>query len=600
MSRGFLGLLRGVSFTVLLLPSLPTGWGKEAPISERISLSLTACDASARAKRGEVSIIEIEAIPNYGNQIRFEIVTPPAHGSIEGIRLIDDHSAEVAYHHDGSSSPVTDSFRFRVRSVGRSPSVPAICHLQILAPPPRLSVTPSKIDLGERLIGSVTSTNLLLSNIGGGEIVGKLILPAGVKAPEGESFRLAEGEARSVRLEIAPTVEGHMESLVGFDSLAAGQPVTITATGSPRFELREKGATAWEVINRSGDNLRLEYTGGEGWIAPREMILAPHESKRFFVTPSAEQEAVSLRSPLKISDGYSSKSLTLPKPPRLVPMVVRLTSKEDLGSLTIGGEREILLQVQNRSEFSKSISWSVRCDHGGGSLEPQILDLKPGEIRNLSYLWRPSLPGDALVNISFRESGARDEMKVRCMAHVLVSLTGEVNAPASESSSTGPVTPSPKNSFAAPIEPPKLIPAPEDFSWSLRRNWRGEESLIVTWKSDPGISLTRLCQLVVSRDSQEGPTNNAGLPSIRSEWRDLEGFHPEQKSGSCRALVYGLTPGWYVLSLRTYGPDHNVPAAMTQFTCRVQAPTPWSHLLIRGVEFLALGLMIWWWVKRRG
>lgn len=57
------------------------------------------------------------------------------------------------------------------------------------------------------MIGTVTRANLVLSNSGGRLALGRLNLPSCVTAPDGDGFRLTEGESITIPIEFSPGEE---------------------------------------------------------------------------------------------------------------------------------------------------------------------------------------------------------------------------------------------------------------------------------------------------------------------------------------------------------------------------------------------------------
>ena len=558
---------------------------------EQNSPSLFALDSKAEAKRGEVSVVRIGGVPNFHNQLEFEIVKPPNHGVIKAIRPIDDHTAGVTYHHDGSRDPLSDSFAFRVKSAGRSPSAPALCTLRIIPPPASLVITPERIDFGSRVIGSVTRANIVLRNTGGKEACGRLILPSAVKAPDGDSFRLGEDKSCVIPLEFTPLEEKTYDLMIGTTPSFGEQHLRVTGKGICRFEFSQVAPLQWRITNCSDVPLSLECSAGNGWEVPRSMTIPPHESGVLTVTPSLKGaiDSPQVNSMLNVSDGLCSRSIPLPTPARFIPVAVRLSLPEDLGQIPLGGNAELRFQVSNRSELPKSISWRMQCAQGGGTELPRTLDLMPGESRELSCRWTPSLPGDTVVKILFHEPGSDEEVRLNFRARVLTPLPPErpIGVQASESPDLSQDPP--------PPGPPTLIPAVEDFSWRVGKSWSGKPLLHLYWKASPSGERTILSEQLLALS----PGDDA--PPFRSEFRNVAGFDPiSQKDGYCFAEVKGLSPGWHVLSLRILGRDSGVPLASSQFSCRVDAPVPFWKRVERFAGYLLLGAMIliWWRIRK--
>ena len=570
------GFLLGFLFLVSTAPA------KKDTYLEEVSPSLFARDTSCEVLRGELELISIEGNPNFHKQLAFEVTTPPSHGRIEGIRTTGDHTAEVAYRHDGTPAPVSDSFSFRVKSLGRSPSTPAICRISVLPIPARLEFEPGSIDFGTRLIASVTRTNLVIRNVGGSEASGRLILPPGLKVTEGDSFRLGEGDTQSFSLEFSPLEERRYDLPAGtFPSFGEGH-LQVTGEGRCRFEISEQGPLHWEIRNISQDSLRIGFSGGEGWRIPSEMEVPPGQSASFALLPLLHvggEKKIPDHPVLNVSDGYSSRPIELPVPPRFVPVEIRPVDAGDLGSVPAGSVTPIRMLVLNRSEFPKSILWRVRSEHGGGSEKPLSLELNPGESRDLSFPWTPTIPGDATILLSFSENGA-DDVSLSFTARVMSSpppadsLSHKSSPP--PPASQGTEAPSTHSAEKSPQPVPEISPIP-DFVCKAGEWWcnRGS-SLVLSWSGSEGDALPILRELVgIPVPSGE----RGGAPiGVRIEPRVVEGFHPAWRQGTFRAVVRTLSPGWHVMVLEIPSKEGHAAQSSGRFYFRV--PEPFSILMV--------------------
>jgi hypothetical protein len=142
---------------------------------------------------------------------------------------------------------------------------------------------------------------------------------------------------------------------------------------------------------------------------------------RVFFSPLRSEESahtVSTATMVNVSDGLSTAELTLPPTPRYIPLVLLATTSESLGSRIPCIPIRIDFRIVNRGDTLRKVTWSARCEAGGGSRGERILELKAGEARDLSYEWRPEIPGEAVLRITASE-GERDAGELLWKARII-------------------------------------------------------------------------------------------------------------------------------------------------------------------------------------
>lgn len=558
---------------------------------------LFAREVSSKVTRGGEVVIPLSSTANYGNQVLFEIITSPLHGTLSPVKFTGDHSASVVYTHDGSREPVADSFAFRSRAHGRSPSAPAICSIVIKTPPPMLTPAPESIDFGTNRISSSKRLELILMNRGGQAAEGRLTLPPGFSAPDGDAFRLGEGESRKIPIEFRPLEEKSYQSEISIIPGALSVTVSVTGMGVSRFEVREIHPNEWELNNLSNDRIRLEFNEGVGWVLPPPVTLAPGEQKKIVFLPFPKdvgepaQVGETHHALVKVSDGFSTREISLPERPRFVPLVLNSLTRSDLGTMEIGIGADISYSLCNRSQYEKRITWKLSSKSGGVALDSQAVVLKPGESRDLSFRWNPSVPGAATVEAIFREEGDDDFQKLTWIAHVVsASPRPSVAAPNIFSSSPGesPVEPNQTQPIASDSKP---ISGLEGFSQKIVESWFFRPKLEIAWNAEPD----------GSENSSEIIAEEFFMNSLHGslQGRRFENLRIRRNGKVVQCEVSDLSPGWHVCRISVIKKDSIDPVESTQFTIKMPASPSVLYFILRVLGLTTLAFLIVFWIRMR-
>ena len=276
-----------LALLTLLQPIRALAKDKEPPVKPTF-----AKDAAAKVARGNEVKITLQAVPSFGHVISFKIQTPPLHGTLSEPQFAGDHSAFVFYRHDGSKSPLTDEFFFRAQANGQSVSVASHCTITIVSPPALLSLDPPLIDFGECMLAEKQHRKVTITNLGGSRATGKLLLPDGFSAPQGERYNLGEGESKTMVLEFDPMEEKKYAGEAGTQPLCEKAPLQLCGVGKVRFELTQQSPSEWEVKNLTEQPLRVSFKGGAGWSLPSETSIPPHELSHFAFQQSVQRSSV--------------------------------------------------------------------------------------------------------------------------------------------------------------------------------------------------------------------------------------------------------------------------------------------------------------------
>lgn len=590
-------------------------------LSEQTSIQMKptiALEAKACVVRGGDVEITLGAIPNYGNSIDFQIRTSPMHGTLSVPKNISDHSAVVTYHHDGTKSP-RDGFSFRARTLGRAASAASKVSLQIIPPAPQITLSPKSLDFGEVLLSESRATNITITNIGGVRAVGRLLLPKGFTAPEGDRFSLDEGESAVLVVKYTPMVEGASTGGVTTLPVLGDEGSTLQGVGVPRFEITNRGPLECEIINKSGLPIRVNFScahGGQGWQMPKEIQLEPHEGKivsfqekepaefgRLAEIARGGSKAVTGHSPsVLVTDGLSSKEIQLPPSRGFDPLLLQGITREKLPDASIGSFVPVALRPHNRTELPKQAPWNAASRSGGGTSTDNAMELRYGEIKEVIYDCSPPLSGDAVLKINVDE-GVRSPDELLSVAHIAATTSSEGAA----GGSFFPAAPHPGVSQEAASgaisvsTEGKLIPGVEDVAWRIQSGWSGKHSVVLEWKDHDKVSyravLDEKC-LVRTEEPDASPQTSdetSKLPSVMLETIPLSGYRHSKKGGHQRITISKLSPGWHLLTLSLFTEGNPVPVSSSLLKVKVPAKVPWwsrwkVHMGLLVISFLLLFL----------
>ena len=600
-------------FALAALFTMPAvGLAKQSSIQIKPTI---AFDTKARVMRGGEVEITLNAVSNYGNSIDFEIRTPPMHGTLGVTKNISDHSAVVTYHHDGTKSPKDDVFTFRAKTLGRAASAVSEVSIQIIPPAPQITFSAKSLDFGEVLLSETRDTNITITNIGGVRATGRLLLPKGFTAPDADRFSLDEGESAVLVLQYIPMEEGASSGVVTTLPVLGEEGATLKGVGVPRFEITNRGPVEWEISNKSGQPIRVNFScvnSGQDWQMPKETLIEAHGGKivTFQQIEPAElaelaggaSKPVTDRSPtVLVTDGLSSKEIQLPPPRRFVPLMVQGITPEKLPNASLGSSVPVAFRLHNRTEFPKLAHWSAVSQSGGGTSTNNALELRPGEMKEVSFDWSPSLPGDAVLKVIVDE-GASSPHELLWKMHVLSGSPSASGTSAGISSAAPSPEVSPEELPTAP--PPssegKMIPGVEDVAWNIQFSWLGKHSVVIEWKDQekvsPRVVLNEMCLVrSVEVDAPQPTDETSKLPAVKLEAFPLIGYLQSKNGDHQRITISKLSPGWHLLTLSLFADGDSVPASSSQLQVKVPAKVPWWVLWkvpmgISAIFFLVLFL----------
>jgi hypothetical protein len=560
---------------------------RESPVRPTI-----AYDSSVQVMRGGDVEVTLNAIPNFGNTVNFEIRTPPSHGSLSTLKNISDHSTAVIYHHDGTKSPIQDEFFFRAKTLGRAASVLSKASIRIIPPAARIIFTPMSLDFGEVLLSETRTANITITNMGGVRATGRLLLPRGFTAPEGERFSLDEGESTVVTLNYSPMEGGASYGKVTTLPSLGGVGLDLKGVGIPRFDTGNRGPVEWEIKNKSEQPIRLNFScdnGCQGWQMPRETLIEPHGAK-LVVFQQAEGEdelpvqAADQSPSVLITDGLSSNEIQLPPPRRFIPLMLQRVTAELLPSTPIGSATPVMFRLHNRADFPKLAHWSAVSQSGGGTSSSNAMELHPGEMKEIQFDWTPTLPGDAELKVIVEE-GIKTRHELLWKAHILSGSPSATGTSAAISATAPPpAVPQEDLSLApSPIAESKPIPQVAEAGWEMKSSWSGKHSVVVEWKDQEKAPARVVLEEMIlvhakEEDSPQQADESPQLPAVRLEAVPLSGYQQGRNGDHQRITLSGLVSGWHLLRLSLYAEGDAappVPLASSQLQVKVPAKVPW-------------------------
>jgi hypothetical protein len=545
-----------------------------------------AQDAVAKVARGGDVEITLQAIPSYGHEIVFRILRQPLHGVLSNLHTTSDHSASVTYHHDGSKTPLEDEFSFRAQARGQSVSEPSDCRITIVPPPASLVFEPPLLDFGRVMLSAKKQMTVKVINQGGEVAEGRLILPKGFSVPMGERYRLSEGMSNTTTIQFDPMEERQYVGQAVTQPCCEKRPLELRGEGIARFDVLKISGLEWEVRNLGDLPILISCTGGEGWILPREFSVPPHDSHRLTFQRSDEADretnSVTSNAVVHLSDGLTEREIEMPPLSRFTPVIAQAVTSADLGKLPIGGTQKVTFSLINRSEYPKHLLWRAASPSGGGSDEANTLDLPGGGSREISFDWKPSLPGEATLTISVQEGhSTRDDLIWK--ASVLHSDTLQAAATwiqTSQDAGEGDASASsPQSSVVTPTKV-TTIPSVAGAAHAVKRSWFGDDTIVLNWDSSGKLPSQFKLQeqgMVIEGPIilPKGDQGNPHFPKSRIVLTSIDMATATANGAEEVFKIQGMPPGWHHLVLSQFSKEGSLEAE-SHFQIHIfQKPSWW-------------------------
>jgi hypothetical protein len=561
--------------------------------AEREVMPTFAKEGSAHVSRGGEVQIVLEAIPDYGNPITFEIQSKPTHGRLSELSESSDHTAVVIYQHDGSKGVLYDEFQFRAQSPGRAKSPATRVSITVIPPPARLEIEPGEINFGTLFLGEKSRTNITIHNVGGMLATGRIVFPVGYSAPEGNEFSVNEGERKSMTVEFSSQeVKSYVAQAASLPAYA-GASLQLRGEGKARFGVTQTDPLTCLLTNNSDQVITLSFTGDSAWVMPPRTELPPHNGKEVFFQQAEhddETPAASFFSQIHISDGISTEDIELPPVQGFIPLSVTATQPTNFGIIPLGDSLPINFSIQNRSEMTKSIRWTAISSSGGGMLFETPLLVKGGEIKNMHYDWKPALPGEATLKISVKEgTKTTHDLLWQASVKAIRSESDPNSSPppdATETEDTGDQS-VPAVSFRTPPVSPI-----DDLSWNEKTYWNGKNGLEIHWQENGG-TVSRM-KIEKSVMHPKGRTSNeAGLSEESPfvvESIPLEFSSIRERGSEKIGEIENIVPGFHLLRLSRISKE-GVLVAQSQIQVLIHPQKTWWSRLKTPTTLLVLVLL---------
>jgi hypothetical protein len=567
--------------------------------------SVIAFDRVAQVSRGGEVQIELSAIPNYGNQIIFEVQQKPLHGTLSSLQYQNDHTALVNYHNDGKKGVLKDAFTYRVGSVGRAKSIAYKVKIQVVPPPSLVIFEPKFLDFGEVYLSVSKEIPVTVSNQGGESVIFRLVLPKEFSSSDKENISLDEGESKKLLISFSPVVEGLFVGQASILPAIQKEVLQLRGKALARYEVAKKEGMTWSIKNLFTNTLKVNFSGGEGWSLPPETLIQPLTQTTVTFTQVEQSETETNPLPkntqVVISDGLSTNVIELPQPQPFIPLFTQRLSSESLGAVVMGNAVQVKFQIQNRSSCLKHLQWSFSSAAGGGISEANKVDVHGGEAKEISFAWMPRIPGAATLVVSVLD-GLHSKSEIRWNASVFAAASAGDLIKSSDLS-PNEVTEGQSHPVAIPTPPPLTFPQIEGLTSGVDSSWYGADELFIQWETtenDPAqISLEELCLLKPNSPMGSMGTNQQ-LPQLTFQLIPIKIAYHKVSRGMEKIVVTDLKPGFHLLRLSLINNGHITH--FSQFEVRMPSHEDWWNRWKVKIWTIALMFLLFvlWRVKHLG
>jgi hypothetical protein len=515
-------------------------------------------------------------IPSRDPMLQFEIVSPPSWGTLSEPSRSSTGAWGVTYAHSGAKESLKDSFSFRCQAPGRPKSNRATITISVTQAPPNLSMGPAQLDFGEVMVGESVRKNLYLTNSGGQPAIGRIIPMAGTTTPEGNSFRLGDGDHAVIPVEFAPSSEGSVSGEIISDPFLGAQPVRVTGSAVKRFSIRKQSPDRWEIINVSSRSLRIWLGNAASWGIPGELSLGPRETRMISLHAEGRAEVSGIPDTgVSVSDG--STTLEIPPPPRIASIRLdRITAASRI-SCRVGKAVDLCVRIINPDTAPKELRWSVESALGGGTDGERSLLLAPDGRETNNYRLIPTIAGSSQV--IFRVSDGKGPPQ---------SLAWSCTVDPEEPGPAPTQIPTATNQSPAVVEkqqdPPKekVNVAPiEGMQHRVICGLTGKKTLEISFNSIEGSREFHLYEIFpnatvlgnVQRSIENKNTSIEGGDS-NCEPNEIPIDRVIREPGRVKLLVKNVRPGIHNLRVDIWGDNANAPIAIQNLSVSIAVDRP--------------------------
>ena len=209
---------------------------------------------AAEVERGGVGLVRIEAVPSYGNQVRFAITKVPNHGSLGEIQRDAPNVVSVNYSSNGNKED-SDEFTFRVFTPGKCWTT-YTATLKIVDPPNSLQAIPEELNFGTVGLGESQARKLTLRNRAAGLITGNLLISPPWHLSSDSNYSLRMGESTSYTITFAPHEVNTSTATVNLLSSGDASKITLKGAGILPFTLSD--STVEVSSEKKGAELQIK------------------------------------------------------------------------------------------------------------------------------------------------------------------------------------------------------------------------------------------------------------------------------------------------------------------------------------------------------
>ncbi len=559
--------------------------------------SAISFDTSARVSRGGVTEIPLTAVPNFGNTISFEIQIPPEHGVLSKPVNHSDHQAVVIYHHDGSGRILEDEFTFKVKSAGLAKSISYRARISIIPSPAGIVFQPLVLNFGAVTVSENSQRQVTISNSGGSRLNAKLLFPRGYSS-ECDVVMLNENESTNIAIIFSPMETGEISGEVATIPDVGKESLHLRGCGQPRFVVTKCGAVEWEIRNQSTNSIRINATGGDGWLMPPEMLITPKTTQVISFHQLEVDDGVvnntnrDIR--VQLSDGLSSNEIELPQPKRFIPITVQQISPETLGTLILGGSVPISFRIQNRSEFPKQVTWNASSTSGGCLSKDNAIKLRGGEMREITFNWTPTVPGNALLKL-FANDGSKSKQsllwKVKVFNESSNQHSGDLPSTIPSIQENNEVRPTGETPL-----PTKQLSAIQEITWGIKTSWSGERLPFLEWKAgdeSPSRVVVEDIILVPTKGSDAFHQHEeVHVPPLTVKSVPLAVSGYKLQADHEKISILRISPGSHLITIKLYKKGNADPESCSSVQLTVPPRASWWSRFKTPFCLIALAILI--------
>jgi len=377
-----------------LAPQAGTAERKKDPLPE---IPPPVQPLMVKVLRGETAEIQLRIHGSRNEPLRFLIRTPPEHGLLTEVRVLNREIGVVTYKPPANAAIVRDRFFYAAQtSVGVSASAEVV--INITDPPPDLGL-PDALDFSSVPVGSTARKQLEIVNRGGGIAEGKIVIGAPWKIDGPAGYRLTAGARMVLKVVFAPDTPGNFDTLLRCTSqpeasvTVHGEAVSALTATPAKVVLQQDVADdpvrtgSFELTNATDTDRPVALTGGARLQFPPDINVPAHGSVKVTLL-SAAKDVAPLADEIRVAS--SGTTLVIPVRAAAVGPIVR-TSRETVafGRVDAASSAETRLALENIGGTVADVKLEVGTPF---TTEPKTA-LAPGEKKSVILRTQPAPAG---------------------------------------------------------------------------------------------------------------------------------------------------------------------------------------------------------------